>query len=177
MFVQHTHCSGECWWWQQTLITAHFRMISALQDQGMLSQAQPLLLPGNFLRKRGSVASWLGLAGPPWNSGAVGHGWPGDICPGTSITGWPLAEWNLPFWNFCWIDKRSNELPALEDLGVCCVYFFLCIFCPIWAGTNSKNSHFPTDWESSFSGKLQLFWSLCPTFLSWTVVFIWEWKN
>lgn len=136
-------------------------MISALQDQGVLSQEQLLLLTGNFLRKKGSVASWLGLAGPPWNSGAVGHGWPGDQHHWVTS----VAEWNLSFWNLYWIDKRSNELPALEDLGVCCVYFFFIFFCPIWAETNSKKSRFPTDWKSSFFGELRLFCSLSPTLL------------
>lgn len=112
------------------------------------------------------------------------HGWVWQVLPGIRDVGscwswvawWHLprdqhhsvtsvAAWSLSFSHFYWIDKRSNELPALEDLGVCCVYFLVMFFCPIWAGSNSKNSYFPTDWESSFFGVLQLFSSLSPTLL------------
>lgn len=48
----------------------------------------------------------------------------------TSVLG-PASLWlneTYTFLKFYWIDKRSNELPALEDLGVCCVYFFFIFF-------------------------------------------------
>lgn len=70
--------------------------MSALQDWGVLLQVRLLLLVGNLLRKQGSVASRLGLAGPSCSWGhrglyGLGHGWPvnksalgpaslGDLC-------------------------------------------------------------------------------------------------
>lgn len=151
-------------------------MISALQDQGVLSQEQLLLLTGNFLRKKGSVASWLGLAGPPWNSGAVGHGWPGDQHHWVTS----VAEWNLSFWNLYWIDKRSNELPALEDLGVCCVYFFFIFFVVFGLKPIPRSLVFPQTGNPVSLASCNCSAACLPhccTFLSWTVVFIWKWKK
>lgn len=75
------------------------------------------------------------------------HGWVWQVLPGIRDVGscwswvawWHLprdqhhsvtsvAAWSLSFSHFYWIDKRSNELPALEDLGVCCVYFLVMFF-------------------------------------------------
>lgn len=50
-------------------------------------------------------------------------------------------------------DPKSFQLLGISGFVVfISIFFFPLDFCPIWAEINFKDSHFPTNWESSFFG-------------------------
>lgn len=175
MLVQHKYCSGWSWWWQQTDYSsfsndlcsprpgrAFARTVVAAHWKFSEEERKCCLMAG-FGRsslKFGSCWSWVAR-------------WPASLV--TSV-----AEWNLSFWNLYWIDKRSNELPALEDLGVCCVYFFFIFFILFGLKPIPRSLVFPQTGNPVSLASCDCSAACLPhccTFLSWTVVFIWKWKK
>lgn len=130
--------------------------VSGLQDWGVLLQVWLLALVGNLLRKKGSVLSRLGLADPPcsWgHRGLYGHGWPvNKSALGLAPLGDPCSCYTKHiFVSFTEFVKDSGSIQLLRIFGFV-VFIFSADFCPIWAETNFKNSHFLTDWVSSLFG-------------------------
>lgn len=59
--------------------------------------------------------------------GAVGHGWPGDICPGTSITLWPLWLHKVYLLvTFTGLIKDPTSFQLLRIWGFVVFIFSLC---------------------------------------------------
>lgn len=126
------------------------------------------------------------------------HGWVWQVLPGIRDVGscwswvawWHLprdqhhsvtsvAAWSLSFSHFYWIDKRSNELPALEDLGVCCVYFLIMFFVLFGLEAIPRTLIFPQTGNPVSLACCSCSPACLPhccAFFSRTVVFIRKWK-
>lgn len=112
--------------------------------------------------------------------GAVGHGWPGDICPGTSITLWPLWLHEVYLLvTFTGLIKDPTSFQLLRIWGFVVFIFSLCVFVLFGLEAIPRTLIFPQTGNPVSLACCSCSPACLPhccAFLSRTVVFIRKWK-